>query len=127
MQANRLHGDELITFLKQNQGGDRDALALDAGYFVMRHGVKSVERSQFLQAIAEAHGTPVGRQIKRKGARGKKLAYKVKVSPKGITPVGPGYTRQIGVKPGELLKVFIEDGVIVLEPENKESEQDINS
>lgn len=127
MQANRLHGDELITFLKQNPNGDRDALAVDAGYFQMRHGRASVERAQFLQAIAEAHGTPVGRTIRKAGVKGKQLAYMVKVSPKGITPVGPGYTRQIGVKPGEMLKVYIEDGVIILEPSEKETAEETST
>ena len=75
-------------------------------------------------SIAEAHGTPVGRTITRTGVKGKQLAYKVKVSPKGITPVGPGYTKQIGVAPGDFLSVFIEDGVIVLEPSDKSTPVD---
>ena len=50
----RLNGPSLLTFLEQNPDGDRDALALDAGYFVMRNGKPSVQRCEFLQAIADA-------------------------------------------------------------------------
>lgn len=124
MQRRRLVGDELITFLRQNPHGDRDTLAVDAGYFQMRSGRASVQRSEFLQAIAEAHGTPCGRTVSNSHIKGKPLAYKVKVSPRGITPVGPGYTKQIGVKPGQFLTVYIEDGAIILEPSEKETAQD---
>lgn len=118
MQRQRLTGDALITFIRQNPNGDRDALALDAGYFVMRHGKASVQRSEFLQAIADAHGTPVGPTIARKGRKGKPPTYKIKISPKGIAPIGPCYTKQIGVEPGQSVLVTVEDGGIFLEPEN---------
>lgn len=128
MQVKRIHGDELITFLKQNPNGDRDTLAVDAGYFHMRHGKPSVERSDFMQAIAEAHGTPVGPTITKRGnTKGKPLAYKIKVSPKGITPVGPGYTKQIGVLPGQFVTLYIEDGVIILEPSEKETAEETST
>ena len=112
----RLVGSELLTFIKQNPDGDRDALAQDAGYFLMRHGKPSILRSEFLQAIAEAHGTPVGRTVVRQNVRGKEPTYKIKVSPKGIAPIGPSYTKQIGVEPGQFVNVIIEDGAIYLEP-----------
>jgi len=119
MQKQRLTGDDLLTFIRQNQGGDRDALALDAGYFVMRHGKASVQRSEFLQAITEAHGTPVGPTVTRTGRKGKPPTYKIKVSPKGIAPIGPCYTKQIGMEPGQSVIVTVEDGGIFLEPEDR--------
>ena len=123
MQSKRLVGAELLTFVRKNAGADRDLLAIEAGYYQMRHGIKSVERSEFLQAIAHAHGTPVGRCIPNPGNRGRQLLYKIKVSPKGIAPIGPGYLKQIGVDAGGFVRVCIEDDVIVLEPDNqKESE-----
>ena len=121
----RLSGPNLLTFLEQNTDGDRDALALDAGYFVMRNGKPSVQRSEFLQAIAAAHGTPVGRTIIRKGRKGKDPTYKVKVSPKGIAPVGPQYMKQIGAQAGQYLNVIIEDGGIYLEPAENQSSDEI--
>lgn len=124
MSRDRLTGEALLTFVRQNPDGDRDALALDAGYFQMRNGRASVQRSEFLQAITEAHGTPVGRTIAPQGSKGKAPAYKVKVSPKGIAPVGPSYIKQIGVEPGQWLMITIEDGGIYLEPANQnENEQ----
>ena len=119
MSRSRLTGEALLTFIRQNPDGDRDALALDAGYFQMRNGKASVLRSEFLQAITEAHGTPVGRTTTPKGCKGKAPAYKVKVSPKGIAPIGPSYINQIGVEPGQFLLITIEDGGIYLEPANQ--------
>jgi len=123
MQRQKLTGDALITFIRQNPEGDRDALALDAGYFVMRHGRPSVQRSEFLQAIADAHGTPVGPTVIRRGRKGKPPTYRIKVSPKGIAPIGPCYTKQIGVEPGQSVIVTVEDGGIFLEPENRNQSQ----
>ena len=119
MSRDRLTGEALLTFIRQNPDGDRDALALDAGYFQMRNGKASVQRSEFLQAITEAHGTPVGRTVATKGCKGKEPGYKIKVSPKGIAPIGPSYTSQIGVQPGQFVLVTIEDGGIYLEPANR--------
>ena len=121
----RLNGPSLLAFLEQNPDGDRDALALDAGYFVMRNGRPSVQRCEFLQAIADAHGTPVGRTIIRKGRRGKDPTYKVKISPKGIAPVGPQYMKQIGAEAGQYLNVIIEDGGIYLEPAEIQSSEEV--
>lgn len=117
MQRQRLSGDALLAFIRQNPDADRDTLALDAGYFVMRHGKRSVRRSEFLEAIGAAHGTPVGQTIPRKGRKGKPPTYKIRVSPKGIAPIGPCYTKQIGVQPGQCVLVTVEDGGIFLEPE----------
>lgn len=115
MSRQRLTGEQLLTFVRQNPDGDRDQLALDAGYFQMRNGKASVERSEFLEAIAAAHGTPIGRTIPKQGCKGKKPTYKIKVSPKGIAPIGLSYIKQIGVKPGEFVNVIIEDDSIILE------------
>jgi hypothetical protein len=124
MSAYRLTGEALLTFIRQNPDGDRDALALDAGYYLMRNGKPSVQRTEFLQALTEAHGTPVGRTVPPKGKKGKDPCYKIKVSPKGIAPIGPSYTSQIGVEPGQYVMVTIEDGGIYLEPANRnENEQ----
>ena len=123
MQRQKLTGDALLTFVRQNQGGDRDAIAIDAGYFVMRHGRPSVQHSEFLQAVTSAQGLDIGPTISRKGRKGKPPTYKIKVSPKGIAPIGPCYTKQIGVDPGEFVVVTVEDGGIFLEPENRNQSQ----
>jgi len=112
-----LKGQALLDYLAANEGQDRDALMQGAGYTILRGGKPSLQRTKFFEALAEANGHTIVSPPRSTGANGKVPNYRLKVGPTGLVPVGAAYTEQCNMTPGTFVKVIIEDGVIVLEPE----------
>lgn len=113
-----LKGKALLEYLDQRQGEDRDQVIAGAGYATRRSGKLSLQRTKFFEALAAANGHELGPVMTtRPEGFGKEATYRLKVGPKGLVPVSRAYTEQCGMKPGGYVKVVIEDGVIVLEPE----------
>jgi len=113
-----LKGQGLLRYLDENQGKDRDKVIEGAGYVTRRSGRLSLQRTKFFEALAAANGHELGPVISdRPDGFGKEATYKLKVGPKGLIPVSRAYTDQCGMKPGTYVTVIIEEGSIVLEPE----------
>ena len=116
-----LKGQELISFLQQNEGLDRDQIMQGAGYSCVRNGKTSIQRTKFFEALAAANGHSFG--VAPQQDTGKEATYRLKVGPKGLIPVSRAYTVQCDdMLPGSYVKVSIEDGAIILEPDNQEPE-----
>ena len=114
----KLRGQALLQYLKQNAGADEHVLIEGAGYSTTRSGKLSLQRTDFYRAVGEANGLAIGSfSADNSGGNGKEATYLLKVGPKGLVPVGRAYTTQCGMKPGDFVKVIIEDGVIILEPQ----------
>ena len=113
----KLTGDALLEFVRSKDGTDRDAVIKEAGYCVMRGGRESLQRTLFFQALCAAQGTSLGNTLPKPG-KGRAPTYLLKVGKNGQVPVTGAYTSQINVKPGDYLKVFVDDGALVLEPQD---------
>jgi len=110
----RLTGEALLEHIKRNGGNkSRDELIADAGYVVTRNNKPSLQRTDFMQAFADAQGLSLG-PATNPHRRGKEPGYQLKVGPKGMVPVGVSYTSMIGAEPGETLQVEIDGDCIVL-------------
>lgn len=110
-----LKGQALLDYLSERQGDDRDKVIEGAGYVTKRSGKLSLQRTKFFEALAAANGHELGSFGGH--AFGKEASYRLKVGPKGLVPVSRAYTDQCNMKPGTYVKVIIEEGVIILEPE----------
>ena len=117
-----LRGQELIAYLQENEGMDRDSIMQGAGYTCRRNGKSSIQRTRFFEALAEANGHNLGVSPNKSDDYGKQATYSLKVGPKGLIPVSRAYTVQCNMAPGSYVSVSIEDGAIVLVPEEKTSE-----
>jgi len=117
-----LKGQELIAFLQENEGVDRDTIMRGAGYVCQRNGKSSIQRTKFFEALAEANGHNLGISPSKPDEYGKQATYSLKVGPKGLIPVSRAYTVQCNMKPGSYVSVSIEDGAIVLVPEEETQE-----
>ena len=117
-----LKGQELIAFLQENEGADRDSIMQGAGYVCRRNGKPSIQRTKFFEALAEANGHNLGISSSKSDEYGKQATYRLKVGPKGLIPVSRAYTNQCGMEPGAYVKVSIEDGAIILEPDEESQE-----
>ena len=112
----RLVGQELLDFIKEKGGEmDRNSLYAEAGYVVTRNGKPSLQRTDFMQAFAEAQGMTIGPASAGPG-RGKEPGFVLKVGPKGMVPVGAAYTSKINLSPGQHVQVEIDGDCIVLSP-----------
>ena len=116
-----LKGEDLIKYLQENEGVDRDSIMKGAGYACRRNGKESIQRTKFFEALAEANGHNLG-VTANKADYGKEATYRLKVGPKGLIPVSRAYTNQCGMEPGAYVKVSIEDGAIILEPDEESQE-----
>ena len=115
-----LKGRELLEYLNDHEGEDRNAVMEGAGYVCRRNGKQSIQRTKFFEALAEANGHELGPiTYHRPEGFGKEATYRLRVGPKGLIPVSRAYTHQCQMTPGSYVKVIIEDGVIVLEPEEE--------
>jgi hypothetical protein len=113
-----LKGQALLDYLAANEGQARDTLIEGAGYTILRNGKTSLQRTKFFEALAEANGHTIVSPLRSSTAsNGKVPTYRLKVGPTGLVPVGGAYTSLCNMEPGTFVKVIIEDGVIVLEPE----------
>jgi len=118
----KLRGQALLQYLKENAGADERVLIEGAGYSTTRSGKLSLQRTDFYRAVGDANGLAIGSfSADNSGGNGKEATYLLKVGPKGLVPVGRAYTTQCGMKPGDFVKVIIEDGAIVLEPQAAEA------
>jgi hypothetical protein len=115
-----LKGQELLSFLDENKGVDRDELIERAGYCLTRNGKVSLKRTKFFEALASANGHEIGATTSGSGnGTGKVATYRLKVGPNGMVPVSRAYTDQCEMQPGSYVKVVIEDGCVILEPDTE--------
>jgi hypothetical protein len=116
----KLKGDELLEHIKEKGALlDRNTLIADAGYIVTRNGRPSLQRTEFMQAMADAQGMTLGPPSAGPG-RGKNPGFKLKVGPKGMVPVGAAYTSKIGLTAGQHVLVEIDGDCIVLRPTSED-------
>ena len=119
-----LRGEALLSYLKEHAGEERDKVIAGAGYVVHRAGRPSLQRTKFFSALAEANGHELGpSSYNRPEGFGQPPGYRLRVGPKGMIPVSRAYSNQCNMEPGTYVRVIIEDGAIILEPEEEADTQ----
>ena len=114
-----LKGEDLLRYLDEHQGEDRDKVIEGAGYIIRRNGRLSLQRTKFFEALAAANGHELGPVLTERAEGGKEATYRLKVGPKGLVPVSRAYTDQCGMKPGSYVRVIVEENAIILEPDDE--------
>lgn len=103
-----LQGKELLAKVKEMRGQSKEDIALYAGY--VKRGKPDV--IGLLEAIASAKGV----SFEQEERRGKQASYLLTVHTTGQVVVGTTYVNQLGLKPGDWLKVELKRGSLVLTP-----------
>lgn len=114
-----LTGQDLLRYLELNKGQPRDEVIKGAGYTTIRGGKETLQKQMFFDAMAEAHGHEL--VTPESSSEGKGATYRLKVGPRGLIPVGGFYSRSCSMEPGSYVKVVLEDGAIILEPDTSTS------
>ena len=119
--AEKLHGQELLAYVEENQGKPEKELAIGAGYFTnLPDGNVQVNTKPFYQELAMAKGLIAPSTVGKSGPggrRGKGLSFCLKTNPNsGNAVVTHGYLAPIGVQPGErvIVEIIEEAGEVVL-------------
>lgn len=108
-----LVGQELIAYVQQHELLNQTELARGAGYVrVNKSGRSQVQIKEFYNALLAAKGLAiaVGK------APGKPAMFETSVHKSGIVVLGRAYSQRMGVKPGDVLDIVIEGGVLQLVP-----------
>lgn len=108
-----LVGQELIAFVQKNEELNQMELAQGAGYVrTTKTGKQQVLVKAFYNALLAAKGMPisVGKMP------GKTAQYETTVHRNGVILLGKTYSETFGLKPGDALKILVEDEAIRLVP-----------
>lgn len=111
--SRKLRGQDLLDYVKANQGVPEKELAAGAGYYTdLPDGGQQVNTKPFYQELSLAMGvvapTTLGKKTRSGGGSGRGLAYNLKTNERsGNAVVTGGYLRQIGVHPGQRVSVEI--------------------
>lgn len=115
----RLVGQELINHIKSRAGEPQADTIESAGYYTVRQGRRVLNRADFMTAMAEANGLELG--PKSTGRRApRKPGGKIKITPRGVIALSACYSEMIGLTPGEYVQVDMEDGYLVISPQQEQ-------
>ena len=110
-----LVGDELLAFVKANEGVPQIELVEHAGYVKEVRGKKRLMKKAFTDALLKAKGV----YIAPKPRRGKPAANKTAVHKNGIILLGRSYSERFNARPGDLLEILVMEDHIKLIPISK--------
>lgn len=117
---NALVGEELIEKIKETQNTSKTDLAAMCGYTITKpDGKSSVSLVAFQNAIIEAQGLNISKNG-NKGPSGRRLRYESTVQSNGNLIVGSAYTKEMGLTPGSVLAITIDEDRISLIPRQDE-------
>ena len=118
----RLVGQELINHIHAHAGEPQSDTIESAGYYTIRQGKRVLNRTDFMTAMAAANGLELGpKTTGRKAPR--KPKGKIKVTPRGVIALSACYAEMIGITPGEYVQVDMEDGYLVISPQQEPEPQ----
>jgi hypothetical protein len=108
-----LVGQELIAFVKENDGMNQMELARGAGYVrVTRTGREQILVKQFYNTLLAAKGMP----IPLGKTPGKSAQFRTTVHATGVILLGKTYSADFGLKPGDELDIVLDADCIKLVP-----------
>jgi hypothetical protein len=121
VKGERLSGDELLAFVKENKDNPLDEVIYSAGFYTKTTNAETGEtkttlhKPQFFEAIAAANGIELA-PAKRAFTARKGRKPVVTVVKNGNIVVGSRHGSVAGFEPGSKVKIEAEHGRIVLTP-----------
>jgi hypothetical protein len=110
-QPRRLTGDELIRKVKGMSSASKTEKARACGYYsVAADGSERVCFTAFYEAVAEATGVELAPERKPR------LPYEASVLTTGAILIGARYAEQLGLTPGDRVRLEIKETGILVRP-----------
>ncbi len=107
-QATPLTGKALVEQVKKLTNMSKEEKAKACGYYtVTKNGIERVNMMKFLNALIDAEGINIDSQQWENGRGGRKASYRITVQSNGNLLIGSAYTKQMGLKPGDVFEITV--------------------
>jgi hypothetical protein len=107
-QATPLTGKALVEQVKKLTNMSKEEKAKACGYYtVTKNGLERVNMMKFLNALIDAEGINIDSQQSENGRGGRKASYRITVQSNGNLLIGSAYTKQMGLKPGDVFEITV--------------------
>lgn len=99
-----LRGKPLLQKVKELSDMSRREVARECGYYTeTRKGDTRINLAEFYEALLEARGINLDSESGQK--RGREASYRISVQKNGQILIGSAYTKEMGLKPGDVFDV----------------------
>jgi hypothetical protein len=103
-----LVGEELLQKVKDLGNASKEDKARECGYFTeTKNGVERVNMMKFLNALIDAEGIQLDSKTVGGGRGGRSASYKITVQSNKNLLIGAAYTKQMGLKEGDVFEISL--------------------
>ncbi len=103
-----LVGEELLQKVKDLGSASKEDKARECGYFTeTKNGVERVNMMKFLNALIDAEGIQLDSKTVGGGRGGRSASYKITVQSNKNLLIGAAYTKQMGLKEGDVFEISL--------------------
>ncbi len=103
-----LVGEELLQKVKELGNVSREEKARECGYYTeTKNGVERVNMMKFLNALLDADGVQLDSKPSGGGRGGRSASYKITVQSNNNLLIGAAYTKQMGLKEGDVFEISL--------------------
>lgn len=103
-----LTGEELIHKVKELGSYSKEEKAKLCGYYtVTKNGIERVNMMKFLNALIDAEGIELDSTSKADRRGGRSASYRTTVQSNGNLLIGPAYTKQLELRPGDEFEIIL--------------------
>jgi hypothetical protein len=119
-----LVGEELLQKVKDLGSASKEDKARECGYFTeTKNGVERVNMMKFLNALIDAEGIQLDSKAVGGGRGGRSASYKITVQSNNNLLIGAAYTKQMGLKEGDVFEISLGRKHIHLKQIDKEGDE----
>lgn len=103
-----LVGEELLQKVKDLGSASKEAKARECGYYTeTKKGVERVNMMKFMNALIDAEGIELDSKVGGSGRGGRSASYKITVQSNKNLLIGAAYTKQMGLKEGDVFEISL--------------------
>jgi hypothetical protein len=103
-----LVGEELLQKVKDLGSASKENKARECGYYTeTKKGVERVNMMKFMNALIDAEGIELDSKVGGSGRGGRSASYKITVQSNKNLLIGAAYTKQMGLKEGDVFEISL--------------------
>jgi hypothetical protein len=103
-----LVGEELLQKVRDLGSASKEDKARECGYYTeTKKGVERVNMMKFMNALIDAEGIELDSKIGGGGRGGRSASYKITVQSNKNLLIGAAYTKQMGLKEGDVFEISL--------------------
>jgi hypothetical protein len=103
-----LVGEELLQKVKELGSASKEDKARECGYYTeTKNGIQRVNMMKFMNALIDAEGIQLDSKATGGGRGGRSASYKITVQSNNNLLIGAAYTKQMGLKEGDVFEISL--------------------